>query len=294
MKLSIIILNFNKADLTKDCLASIYTQYESQFIKNQVELIIVDNHSEDNSVRVIKENIKKEKYKNIYLFKNDQNRGFGAGNNLGAKHAQGEYLLFLNNDTRVLDTGLWKMVEYFDTHKSISILGGQLRNTDNSLQASVGSFYNLPKVLFLLLGFQRFGFVDKSPKTIQKVDWVKGGLMLVKKDIFTKLLGFDEKIFIYTEDMEFCYRAWKQGYQTYFYPEVFVMHTEHGSTNRTFAIVHIYEGLIYFYKKHKPTWQLFLLQLVLRIKAYVLIALGRIISNNYLVKTYAQALTVVR
>lgn len=294
MKLSIITLNFNKPELTKKCIASVYTHYADLFEKNEIELIIVDNHSEDNSVRILKEDIKKNIYKNIHIIESTINAGFGAGNNKGATYAKGEYLLFLNNDTAVQDKSLWNMVEYLNTHASCAILGGQLRNTDGSLQASIGSFYSLPKVLLLLLGLQRFGILDKSPKTIQRVDWVKGGLMMVRKEVFTKLSGFDEKIFIYTEDMELCFRARKLGYQTYFYPDVQVVHQEHGSTNRTFAIVHIYEGLLYFYKKHKPYWQLFLVQLLLQTKAYMLIALGRIIGNNYLVKTYGKALAVVR
>jgi len=175
-------------------------------------------------------------------------------------------------------------------HQDVSILGGQLRNFDGSLQASAGKFYTLSKALLLLLGMQRFGLLDRSPKNIEQVDWVKGGLLMIRRDVFNKLGGFDEKIFMYTEDMELCYRANLVGYKTYFYPDVMVLHADQGSSNRTFAIVNIYKNLLYFYKKHKSYSEYFLLKFLLRTKAVSLIALGRLLKKNYLVDTYKKAL----
>jgi len=292
MKLSIITVNYQKPQVTLACIETVYKEYKDLFDAQEIEIVVVDNASQDGSAEEIKKTVAKEKYKNIQVFDAVHNKGFGAGNNFGAKKAQGEYLLFLNNDTKVEDAGLWKMVLYLDAHKDIGILGGQLRNSDKTLQASAGSFYSLPRVILLLLGFQRFG-LDSSPKKIDKVDWVKGGLFLIRKNLFEKLNGFDEHIFMYTEDMELCFRAKKMGYNSYFYPDVMVLHEEHGSASRSFAIIYIYQSLVYFYKKHKSHWQVFLVQLLLRIKAYILIVLGKLIGNKYLVKTYEQALTMV-
>ena len=186
------------------------------------------------------------------------------------------------------------MAKYLDDNSNISILGGQLRNVDGSLQASAGSFYTLFKAVMLLAGMQKFGLLDKSPKAISRVDWVKGGLLMIRKDVFEKLKGFDEKIFMYTEDMELCYRAKLKGFQTFFYPFTYVLHAEHGSTNRTFAITNIYKNLLYFYKKHRSFPEYLILKTLLLSKAYLLILLGTITSSKYLKETYRKALEGIK
>jgi len=151
----------------------------------------------------------------------------------------------------------------------------------------------LPKAILLLLGMQRFGLIDKNPTVIKQVDWIKGGLFAMKKEIFEKLNGFDENIFMYTEDMELCYRAKLKGYKIFFYPDVTVLHAEHGSTNRTFAIVNIYKNLLYFYKKHKSLTQYSILKTILIIKAIILIGIGKLTGSVYLKKTYLEALHAI-
>jgi len=137
---------------------------------------------------------------------------------------------------------------------------------------------------------QRFGVVDKNPVIIKQVEWVKGGLLMIKKEVFEDLNGFDENIFMYTEDMELCYRANLRGFKTYFYPDVAVLHAEHGSTSRTFAIVNIYKNLLYFYKKHRSYAEYLILKIILTIKAVFLIIVGKLIGSSYLLKTYKEAL----
>lgn len=293
MRLSIITLNFRKPDLTKTCMASLWEMYKAQFEKGEFELLVVDNLSGDESVKVLSEEIKEKKYKNFTLLANDRNAGFGAGNNLGATRARGEYILLLNNDTQVKDDGLARMVEYLDGHKNVAILGGQMRNFDGSLQASAGSFYTPTKaILLLLMRGQRYGLLDRSPTKISEVDWVKGALLMIRRDVFEKLKGFDEKIFMYTEDMELCYRAKKMGYNIYFYPDVKVMHADQGSSNRTFAVVNIYKNLLYFYKKHRPRREYYLIKFIMITKARALIMVGKLSHNSYLTQTYEQALAV--
>lgn len=294
MLISIVTINYKKENLTVFCMESLYQQFKEEFEKDLVELIIVDNASGEDSVKLIQNEVSKKKYKNIKLIQSNENGGFGKGCNLGASQAKGNYILFLNNDTVVKDAGILKMAKYLDDNPNVSILGGQLRNVDGSLQASAGSFYTLFKVVMLLTGMQKFGLLDKSPKQISRVDWVKGGLLMIRKDVFEKLKGFDEKIFMYTEDMELCYRAKLKGFQTFFFPFTYVLHAEHGSTNRTFAIVNIYKNLLYFYKKHRSFVEYLILKTLLLSKAYLLIFLGTITNNQYLRQTYRQALEGIK
>lgn len=290
MLISIVTLNYNKKDLTLACIASLNALYKKELEGDIMEVIIVDNASADDSVKVMKEEVEKKKYKNIKVFANSGNDGFGKGCNVGAAKTTGKYIVFLNNDTIVKDEGIMRMAQYLDEHEDVAILGGQLKNTDGSLQVSVGSFYNLFRILLLLFGGQRFGLIDKSPARISKVDWVKGGLLMIRREVFDAIKGFDEKIFMYTEDMELCYRAMLKGYKTYFYPNVDVIHAEHGSTNRAFAIVNIYKNLQYFYKKHKSRAEYQFVKAVLKAKAMVLITVGSLTRSEYLVKTYKEAL----
>lgn len=294
MKLSIITLNFKKKELTLACIESVYQQYQKQFEKNEIEVIIVDNFSQDSSVKFLEKAIQKKKYKNIVLLQNTENAGFGRGCNFGAEKAKGEYLLFLNNDTKVLDNGFLGMMDFLNSRPNVGILGGRMENSDRTAQASAGKFYTLVNAMLMLLGLQRLGLLYTSPTTITKVDWVSGGCMMVRRAVFNKLDGFDGEIFMYMEDVELCYRARKAGIITYFYPHVSVMHIEHGSTNRSFAIVHIYAGLQHFYEKYMPSWQVWVIQCILKVKAYVLIGLGKLLKNAYLVATYEEALAIFR
>jgi len=274
-------------------MASLHEHYKKEFADNTLELLVVDNDSGDDSVVLLKDAIKKEGYTNMHVIANTENAGFGKGCNVGAARAKGEYLLFLNNDTVVKDSGLIAMASFMQKHPKIAILGGQLRNSDGTLQASTGKFYTPFHALLLLLGLQKFGLLDASPRKITQVDWVKGGLLMVRKDVFTKLSGFDEKIFMYIEDMELCYRAKLRGFQTFFYPDVLVVHEEHGSTNRSFAIVNIYQNLLYFYKKHRSFREYQFIYFIMKTKAAILINIGKIVGNSYLVSTYEQALKVI-
>lgn len=292
MFLSIVTLNYRKSDLTIGCLSSLYKQFSKEFSHGELELIIVDNDSQDDSVKKIEKEIKEKKYKNVKLASYDHNSGFGAGSNFGVSLTQGKYILFLNNDTQVYDRSIFAMAEYMSKHSEIAIMGGQLQNNDKSLQHSVGVFYTPLRAMLLLLGFQKFGFVDRNPKEIAQVDWVKGALLMIESNVFKKLGGFDENIFMYVEDMELCYRAKLVGYKTYFYPFTNIFHKEQGSSNRSFAIVQIYKSLLYFYKKHRPYSEYLFLKLILQMKARMLIVLGKAIGNTYLVQTYEKALTV--
>ncbi len=290
MLLSIIILNYKKKDLTLSCIKSLYEQFSHQFKINIFEAIVVDNASNDDSVSALQEEIKKKNYKNMKVIASPENTGYGKGCNLGAQYTKGTYLLFLNNDTLIKDKGIVEMVHFMNMHRDIAILGGQLSNFDGSKQPSTGKFYTLYNTFLLLLGMQKYGVLDKNPSTISQVDWVKGGLFMIRTEVFKALSGFDEKIFMYTEDMELCYRANLEGYKTYFYPFVTVVHAEHGSSSRTFAIIYIYKGLLYYYKKHKNYLEYSIIKTLLYMKAVTAIIIGNITRNSYLVKTYKQAI----
>lgn len=287
---SIIILSYNTKELLRECLKSLY----KNLTEIDFEVIVVDNASTDGTV----EEIQKLKVNSqncsskVKIIQNDKNCGFSKGNNIGVKKAKGEYLLFLNSDTEIQDSGLAGMVEFLKSHTGVGILGGRLKNMNGSLQKSAGRFYTLFNVFLMLFGGEKIGMLRLSPSGVKQVDWVSGAFMLIRRELFEKLKGFDEHFFMYMEDMEICFRAKKFGFDTYFYPNVSVLHKELGSSNRAFAIVHIYEGLLYFYKKHKSEFEYQLARGLLLIKALFMILLGSIVRNTYLTTTYQKALKV--
>jgi GT2 family glycosyltransferase len=285
VNLSIIILSYNTKALTLGCIGSLINQYKKELDLDELEIIIVDNNSSDGSVNILRDN------KSIELIESRKNLGFGRGCNLGAKSAKGKYLLFLNSDTEALDKGFLRMIEFMEGNPKIGILGGKLENIDGSTQPSAGKFYNLFNLLIMLLGLERFGFLRSSPNNVKKVDWVSGACMMVRRDFFERILGFDEKFFMYIEDMEICYRAQKLEFGTYFYPDTKLKHVSFGSSNRTFAIINIYKGILYFYTKHKSYLEYMVAKTLLILKAKFLILVGLLTLNSELRETYKKAVS---
>ena len=290
MNLSIVVLSYNTKDLTSSCVNSVFNSYEKELKRGDFEILVVDNASTDDTIPFIGK--LKNEIPNLRLIENKENYGFSKGNNIGAKEAKGNYVLFLNSDTEVKDKGFLRMLEFMESHGNVGILGGKLKNLDNSVQKSAGKFYTLFNLFLMLVGAERLGLLRSSPSKVRKVDWVSGACMMVRKSTFEKLGGFEEKLFMYMEDMELCFRAKKQGFLTYFYPDVELLHKERGSSNRAFAIIHIYEGILYFYKKYRPSWQYTFARRMLRFKALLLVKLGKIMNNKYLEDTYSKALTL--
>src|SRR3989344_479268 len=281
--LSVIVLSYNTRDLTKRCLSSIIENYKEDIDKGKIELVLADNGSGDETTEAIQNYDSR-----IKIIQNEKNYGFGKGNNLASKKAQGKYILFLNSDTVSKDKGFLKMVSFLEKNQEIGILGGKLENRNGSKQLSAGKFYKPLNLSFSLLGLE--SFVRSAPDKISKVDWVSGACMMIRRDLFERLGGFDENYFMYMEDMDLCFRAKKEGFLTYFYPDIKLEHREAGSSNRQFAVKNIYKGLLYFYKKHGNFLSYSIVKSMLYLKAFFLVIIGRAINNKYLTDAYSKAL----
>ena len=289
MIISIIILNYKTKELTLSLLDSLFKNYGKEIKEETAEIILADNDSNDNSITVFK---KSKHFSKIKLVENKENFGFSKGNNIAAKKASGEYLLFINSDTLVKDKGFLKMAEFLNENKKTAVIGGRLISKNGSDRAPAGKFYNLIYVFLTLFFSWVAPNLRFSPKKISEVDWVSGAFMMVRREVFKKLEGFDKNIFMYVEDMELCFRVKKLGYNIVFFPESSLYHMEYGSSNRTFAIVNIYKGLLYFYMKHGNFLSYSIVKSMLYSKAFLLVIIGRIINNKYLYDTYSQALKI--
>ncbi len=311
--LSIIILSYNTRELLKKCLDSVISDlqlavrekgrgFDTPPITNHqppiTEIIVVDNGSTDGSVEEIKNEKLKIKNKDLRLIviENKENVGFARGNNQGIKEAKGEYIMLLNSDTVVKKGSITKLIEYLDTHQEIAVVGPRLLNEDGSAQASCGRSPNM-KVVALMLFKEHFGgsrFVRWSPEESTGVDWLMGAAFMARKEVFQKIGGLDEKLFMYMEEVEWFYRAKQAGFKAYFLKEAEIVHLGRGSSvsGKKEPILNIYKGILYFYRKHKSPIELFILRTMLKLKALLALILGWLKNDKYLKETYGQAIKI--
>lgn len=289
-ELSIIIVSYNTKEITKNCVVSIINSLKNSSIK--YEIIIVDNASTDGTIKLLT-SLRVNKLK---IIQNNKNLGFGKANNQGVKISQGEYILFLNSDIIVLNNAIEKLFNFYkQNEKMFNFLGGKLLNKDLTPQPSCGPMYYLPMIFaHLFLKGDYWRLTRYSPNKTKKVDWVSGACFLTKKEYFNKLGGFDEDIFMYMDEIDLFYRAKKQNFKIFFYPEAKFIHLGSASSGqRTYPITQVYQGLLYFYQKHFSKSSQLLLKILLKLKALISIAIGKITKNQYLINTYEKALKLV-
>lgn len=207
-KISIIIVNYNGKSLLEKCLESLFKVDYKNF-----EVILVDNNSSDGSIKFVTH------YPHpITLIKLDSNKGFAEPNNIASKIAEGDYLLFLNNDTIVTPNFISEMVRTMENNDNIGICQSLLLTPDGNVDSS-GDFIDT------------LGIVHNSKiKTgkIRKISSARGASMLIRKKIFEKLCGFDENFFVSFEDVDLGWRSWILGYEVVMIPTSIVYH--HGGT----------------------------------------------------------------
>ena len=282
---SILILTYNSSRFVDSLLSSVEKKLGINIEDGSIEIVVVDNNSTDDTVDVIR---KHSLHKKIRLFENDKNLGYAAGINFASKKAKGEFLVIINPDSILEESDFTKAIEYFDDNK-IGICGFRINDYNDQPESNAGKFYNILTFALFSIGLENAFEIRYSPSNSGKVDYVSGGFMMIRRDLFEKLSGFDEKYFMYVEDMDICFRARKSGYKILFSPVVILKHKGQGSSNRTFAIVNIYKGLSIFYKLHGAFLQYIYVRLLLMVKAYLIIVMGMIMNKPRLSATYKEA-----
>lgn len=292
-ELSIIIISFNTKQITLQCLDSVFASFKDQ--QHSFEIIVIDNASTDGSADALK-TYAKTKPEIVYIA-NTENIGFGKANNQAAKVAKGTYLLLLNSDTIVLDNAIQKLLEFYREHETtMQFVGAKLLEKDGKTpQPSCGPFYSLPVVFAaLFLRGDYWGLTRSSPDSITETDWVSGACIMTTLKEFNAIGGFSEDIFMYMEEIDLLYRSKKLHRNVFFYPDARFIHLGSASSGgKTYPILQVYKGFIYFYRKHHSTTSLFLLKTMLKLKALTALAIGRLLNNQYLIQTYEKAYKLV-
>lgn len=253
MELSIIIVNYNVKYFLEQCLHSVYSAIGSI----NAEVWVVDNDSTDDSYQYIH-----QKYPQVQFIINSTNQGFSKANNQALAKANGEFILFLNPDTIIAEDTLSATINFLRSTKNAGALGiRMIDGTGHYLKESKRGFPT-PWVSFCKMSgltslfpssafFSKYYLGNLPPNQNHPVEALSGAFMLVKKDILDKTGGFDERFFMYAEDIDLSFRIYKAGYQNYYFSDSSIIHFKGESTTKDRRYIKLfYKAMSQFVQKH--------------------------------------------
>lgn len=266
-QVSIVIVNYNGADVILACLNSIFQHFESA----KLEVIVVDNASQDGSPELIA-----QKFPEVRLIRQAVNVGFGAANNAGVHHAQGQYLFLLNSDTLIQSNILPTLISKLESAPHIGIVGPRLLNPDGSFQLSTAYEIGIWGEWRTLQEVKKYRHSANRPALAQQygtdqfVDIVVGAAMLMRRSHFLDIGGFDETFFMYFEESDLCQRFRDAGYQILYTPDVSVTHIGGYSVAQTAGkmAAEYRRSQRYYYQKHRSQWEQWVLHRYLTFKQW--------------------------
>lgn len=257
MLLSIIIVNYNVKVFLQNLLDSI----QKAASEIQYEIIIVDNASDDGSVEFLRDN-----YPQIKLIVNQTNLGFGKANNLGLVQARGKFILLLNPDAIVAEDTFFRMIDFFNQTPEAGLAGCKILNPDGTLQLPCRRSFPGPWTSFTKVTglstlfpkskiFARYNLTYLDENQTYEVDAISGSFMMMRKEVYEKVGGFDDQFFMYGEDLDLCYRIQKSGYRVYYVHSAQIIHYKGESTKRSTIdeTKVFYDAMHLFVKKHLST-----------------------------------------
>lgn len=228
MDLSIIIVNYNSRNKLLNCLASLTGPF---FVEHQTEIIVVDNHSHDDLSDL------PDSFPGLTLITSHYNRGMGGGNNLGLEKATGKYVLVLNPDTIAKPGAISELFRYLEDNPAVGLVGPKLLYPDGSLQYSCARFptFFMPVLRRTFLGdyFRErrdsFLMAEFNHQEIMDVDWLMGSCLMFRRQL--RLADgswfyprFDERYFMYFEDIDLCRTILEKNYQVTYNPQAVFIH----------------------------------------------------------------------
>lgn len=224
MDTTFVILNWNTPILTVQCIDSLY-----KHLKNySFQLVVIDNGSTDNSVEIFKKIQKK--YNNIHLVINKTNLGFASGNNSAKSYFNTKFVVFLNSDIIFTNNSIIKAIEYLDSNPEIGLVAPKLVLPNSCTQPSVFPPQTITNAI-KEFWFGHKGYSLYSPTSDQPTEvWaIVGAVVILKTSFFKKIGMWNQKYFLYFEDLELCRQIRKYGKKIFYYPQSFLIH-HHGQS----------------------------------------------------------------
>lgn len=259
---SVVIVSFNTREVLRACLQSLYGSVGSQ----TVEVIVVDNASRDGSADMVAKD-----FPQAHLERSATNLGFAAANNIGFRIAGGRYIVLLNPDALVEPATLNKAIAHMDQCPRAGLAGGRLIDHGGADQPSARQFPSLLNEFLVLSGlaarfpcsrlFGRFDRTWADPEKAAAVDWVPGAFSIIRAQALKEIGFFDERFFLYYEEVDLCRRLKNRGWQTWYWPDLVVRHwggessktvehVEFTSSGSQLTLWRMRSGLLYYRKHH--------------------------------------------
>jgi len=262
--LSVVIVNWNTRDLLARCLASVESSPLAQepdpgagtgqttLTAGAIEIFVVDNASTDGSPTMVR-----ERFPQVHLIENRENVGFAAANNQAIGQSSGHYVALLNSDTEVHPGALEILVQFLDAHTSAGGCGPRLLNADGSFQASCHPMLTPGREFWRLLFLERFwpratyAQANWDTDTARRVEVIKGACFLLRRAALEQVGALDEQYFMYTEEVDLCYRLAQAGWELWWVPRATVLHYGEASSEQVpeAMYVQLYRSKIQFYRK---------------------------------------------
>jgi GT2 family glycosyltransferase len=285
-RINIILITYNKSNLTIDCLNSIYKTCTNF----RPEIIIVDNCSTDDTISLVEHN-----YPDIKIIKNPVNYGYAKAINIGLKDVDSDYVIVSNNDIIFHNGTIEGLTEFLENNNNVGLAGAQQIYPNGKLQLSsddVSGYKLIFKTLFLIKYFMKiihnlFPKFSHWRKT-KKAGYIDGAVMAINLKAYKEIGGFDEDFFFFSEESDFCYRLKKAGWQIFLLPYLFVTHFR-GSGKKELIenekkLEMLISGKVLFCKKHytkSKTGKIILLEIfILNLKIFALKLFGKNQTEN--------------
>lgn len=250
--LTIVIVSWNTSKELSSCLMSV-----RDALGDNMQAIVVDNASGDDSVQMVR-----REFPWVHLIANNDNYGFGKACNMAIRESRGRYIFFLNPDSAIEKDALNSIVEFGDTHPEAGIFGIKVMNPNGSIQYSCRRFPTLAAGIFrnTILGkfFPKNAYTrdylmtDWDHSQTQEVDWVSGCALVIRRETAEELGGFDERFFMYCEDVDLAYRANQKGWKVMYFPGAVSIHARSKSSDKSpnHMIFEFHKSMYKFFKKH--------------------------------------------
>jgi GT2 family glycosyltransferase len=272
-RIAVCIITCNTGHLLRRCLQSV-------LVENPDEILVVDNGSRDGTVEMLK-----TEFPSVPVLALEKNIGFGAASNRGIENCRSEHIFLINADVMMMPGSLQPLNRYLESHPEAAMVGPRVLNPDKSLQTSC-FYYPTPIHIFLYIS-EFYKLVPHVPlfkdRTLQKkstdssvaVPWILGAALAFRRDQILALGGFDEKFFLYFEEVDLCYRLASQNLESHFVPQAEVIHVGGGTTvqKRAWYYNMFFTSLAQFYRKHYS--KILLTELVFVVKGVAFIKMVR-------------------
>lgn len=259
MDLSVVIVNYQTFELTKNTINSIL-EYEYPF---SYEIFVVDNASSDDSLARLKDYFKDK----VRFIASKENSGFAAGNNQALRQAAGRYQLLLNSDTIVWEDTLENIYDYMENHPDVGACGCGVLLEDGELdKACKRSFPNVKNSFIRLFHIpikskdDNYNLTDLPDDEVYEIDCLTGAFMFIRKDALDQIGLLDETFFMYGEDVDLCYRIKQGGWKIVYYGKSKITHLKGASSKKQKSklIYEFYRAMYIYYRKHHASESIFI------------------------------------